>query len=152
MESGSSHTDRFQEVEMPPVDEFCQQGQDGLFYCTWKSKGKPKEKCSTGWKTRSDFRRVHTSIYPASPRANLQCRKHLKRHIMPVLCPEGDICSKRTAEQRDMKRHVQTEHQDYARRNGFPRIVTRCQYCDAAKVREDNRARHERGCLKRPRT
>lgn len=61
-------------------------------------------------------------------------RRHIKRHVKPVLCP---YCPMRSAEQRDMRNHVDThKHQD-------ARIRFPCPVCGQKFTLQYNNLRHQ---------
>ncbi|KAI7910675.1 hypothetical protein M0657_011287 [Pyricularia oryzae] len=71
---------------------------------------------------------------------------HLKSHNRPVLCPyvSKDTCQHRTAEQRDMRRHVVSHHSLWAMLNGIKSDVYDCSQCRIKFTRHDNWLRHVR--------
>ncbi|KAH8847026.1 hypothetical protein MCOR27_009319 [Pyricularia oryzae] len=73
-------------------------------------------------------------------------RKHLKSHTRPVLCPyvSKGTCQHRTAEQRDMRRHVVSHHSLWAMLNGIKSDVYDCSQCRIKFTRHDNWLRHVR--------
>ncbi|KAI8625487.1 hypothetical protein F5Y19DRAFT_479593 [Xylariaceae sp. FL1651] len=108
---------KFEEEEMPSLKDM-KIAADGNFHCYWTA-------CHHKYRTRRDL------------------HKHLRTHIKPVLCPFKGCPLGRTAEQRDMERHVKThnsaawDHGSSALRDEF-----QCRDCKQTFTREDNWKRH----------
>jgi hypothetical protein len=112
---------------MPPPEKWCRQGSEGMYYyCIVKH-------CRAPNKGRKGIGLA---------------RKHARNHIKPVLCPERGnpavLCKIRTAEQNDMKRHVQGYHHRWAERHGMPSEHHECRLCGQQILnRPDNLKRHK---------
>lgn len=120
---------KFEEVELPSDSKWMKKSY-GHYYCIWKSQ--INETCKHHKKKFSD-------------RSSL--KKHVRTHYKPVLCPaRHDLaCTTQIAEQRDMLRHVQSEHAVWAEENGFPLKMLSCPHCNKQiRAREDNLGRHLR--------
>ncbi|KLU81184.1 hypothetical protein MAPG_00278 [Magnaporthiopsis poae ATCC 64411] len=116
---------KFDEEPLPSFESH--KNEDGLYDC-----GDPD--CESGsYDTLRDFK-AETS------------RKHMRTHLKPVICPLSPLCNGwRTAEQRDMIRHVRAHHPAWAARQpnlpqgGFP-----CDLCKQVFTRKDNLRKHEK--------
>ncbi|KAH8781385.1 hypothetical protein F5883DRAFT_171715 [Diaporthe sp. PMI_573] len=93
---------------------------DGIFYCPWTEwHPEDKKKCYAGLPSDRDR------------------YKHLRQHVKPVVCPYTG-CPMKVAEQRDMRKHVET-HKPRESRLPFP-----CPDCGKNLTRGDNTSRHRK--------
>ncbi|KAK9416380.1 hypothetical protein SUNI508_01797 [Seiridium unicorne] len=128
---------RFDELPMISAKRL-KPGRNGLYRCDRLKKGTDK-KCKAEHKSGRDLVR------------------HLRTHDMPVLCPVADPrtgpCQVRTAEQRDMKRHVCVSHpgwaDDHQKEYGLNCGPYVCEKCKDEFTRDDNLTRHVKGGCKK---
>ena len=75
----------------------------------------------------------------------LDCRKHEKTHNPLVNCPAATAttpCKHKTAERRDMDRHLWVEHKRYAERHNIDNPGDKCDQCGTWFTRRYNLQRH----------
>lgn len=67
--------------------------------------------------------------------------KHLRKHFRPVLCPYPG-CENKQPWQRDMERHIYTNHPMMAKALGISIRPGWCDICDQSFTRHDNYLKH----------
>lgn len=144
-EASRSTKRKFEELPMPKLgpQEFV---IDGLFYCPWSEwpklpewhPGHPKEEivCDAMFLSNRDRQYVELGYIKLSTMMLTMPRRHIKTHVKPVLCPYTG-CPTSMAEQRDMRKHVET-HKNQTARLRFP-----CPDCGKKFTRHDNIPRHQ---------
>lgn len=111
---------KFEEEPLPDFESY--KKADGLYYCR-------EDGCEPG---SYDSLRIF--------------KKHMRTHLKPVICPLSLLCGgRRTAEQRDMIRHVRAYHSVWAsRQQNLPQEDFVCDICRQTFTRRDNLRKHER--------
>lgn len=75
------------------------------------------------------------------PSASL-LRSHLRRHILPVLCPAW--CGVRKAETPEMKSHLRSKHPELAELYGEDMELLKCEWCQEGFSRKSNMVKHQK--------
>jgi hypothetical protein len=82
----------------------------------------------------------NTCAQPFSNSSRL--KRHQKQHLKPVTCPVSS-CTHRTAEKRDMKRHVSVRHPGHISVTRYFCPETGCKYAREGFKRLDHLGRHK---------
>ncbi|TLS24885.1 hypothetical protein PpBr36_09075 [Pyricularia pennisetigena] len=132
----------FVENELESLDGLHRR-HDRKFYCQDTRTGNPD--CTESFDSRS----LLNPKLPSSDALLHAHRKHLRSHVRPVVCPFRfcpitAMCYHQTAEQRDMKRHVRSNHREWAKMHGLAGPDFVCEHCAMHFTREDNLVRHVR--------
>ncbi|KAL8381527.1 hypothetical protein RB595_005682 [Gaeumannomyces hyphopodioides] len=108
---------KFDEEALPDLEVY--RGEDGQYHCD-------EENCSVSHNNLRNF------------------KKHKRTHLKPVICPLSERCGgKRTAEQRDMIRHVRAYHSGWAgKQPNLPQDDFACSICKQEFTRKDNLRKH----------
>jgi len=77
-------------------------------------------------------------------------KRHQKQHLKPVTCPASATCTHRTAEERDMTRHVSVHHPGHISVPQYLCPETGCKYAIKGFGRRDHLGRHIRRRHRRP--
>ncbi|EJT78762.1 hypothetical protein GGTG_03860 [Gaeumannomyces tritici R3-111a-1] len=117
------YTGKFEEEPLPDLEEY--KREDGQYYCN-------EGGCSGAYNSLRNF------------------KKHMRTHFKPVICPLSELCDndgnpkgRRTAEQRDMIRHVRAYHSAWAKRQqNLPQDDFPCDLCEKTFTRKDNLRKH----------
>jgi len=71
-------------------------------------------------------------------------KRHQKQHLKPITCPASANCTHRTAEKRDMTRHVSVHHPRHISAPQYLCPETGCKYAIRGFGRRDHLGRHIR--------
>lgn len=72
-------------------------------------------------------------------------KKHLRKHVTPVICPLSPGCEARKAEQADMREHLRVSHTQWARDHPEYGVEFGPFYCECGQEfsRSDNMTKHQ---------
>ncbi|KAI0170232.1 hypothetical protein BJ166DRAFT_190786 [Pestalotiopsis sp. NC0098] len=128
------HRIRFEEDQLPGSKEF-RKGILGLYSCNENKDlvgyvpEEEEEECTEAFDTARDL------------------KKHLRKHVTPVICPLWPGCDARKAEQADMREHLRVSHAQWAMDRpeyGVEFGPFTCKKCKAQFSRSDNLTKHRK--------
>ncbi|KAF2997476.1 hypothetical protein E8E14_003879 [Neopestalotiopsis sp. 37M] len=128
---------RFEEIELPSAKDF-EGGKNKSFSCD-------KNKGLVGRLYWSRVSADKKEVCPKRYGTGRDLKKHLRTHVMPVICPTFPACNIRTAEQADMREHLRVSHPEFARQHpeyGVEFGPFYCEKCPKKFSRSDNLTKH----------